>query len=344
MTDSIHYGMGQIRYNNNTSYMTDLQFNFEPIQVLVSSNNETTDVYQDIILKRNDSFNFTAGVPYLLRIKIPKDLNYNNTYRIKMITANNEEVTALNPDAVTYQMIKYINVPKEMNSSTSSRVIIYPVTAHDEIIDGELVPAETLGINTDDGAYATRVAIAIENGDEVDEQRPGGVWFKNNKYYLTGMTEIDDQEILNKNDVILNHPWTTGHSTSWSEFNFIFTPRDSDENYSQIWIEMFRESYDQDIYSDGIYGRQIDLENDLFEFNVYQLTNIINNITDVEKLTHIGVYGHPNTIMAINGEEIRIGQSGYYELNNFEITSFGIAAETNTDNNTFIVDYQYPIE
>ena len=49
-------------------------------------------------------------------------------------------------------------------------------------------------------------------------------------------------------------------------------------------------------------------------------------------------------VMAINGEEIRIGQSGYYELNDFEITSFGIAAETNSDNNTFIMDYQYPIE
>lgn len=344
MADSIHYGMGQIRYSNNTSYMTNLQFNFEPIQVLVSSNSETNDVYQDIILKRNDSFSFTAGVPYLLKIKIPKDVNYNNTYRIKMTTTNSEETTALNPDAVTYQMIKYINVPKETNSSTSSRVIIYPVTEHDETVDGDFIPAGNLGVNIDDGAYVTKVAIAIEDGDEAIAQRPGGVWFKNNKYYLMGDTEGEDQEILNKNDVILNHLWATGHSTSWSEFNFIFTPRDSDETYTQIWIEMFRESYDQDIYSDGIYGRQIDLEGGLFEASVYQLTNMINNIQDVEKLTHIGVYGHPNAIMAINGEEIRIGQSGYYELNNFEITSFGIAAETNNDNDTFIVDYQYPIE
>ena len=175
MADSIHYGMGQIRYNNNTSYMTNLQFNFEPIQVLVSSNNETNDVYQDIILKRNDSFSFTAGVPYLLKVKIPKDVNYNNTYRIKMTTTNSEETTALNPDAVTYQMIKYINVPKETSSSTSSRVIIYPVTEHDETVDGDFIPAGSLGVNIDNGAYVTRVAIAVEDGDEAITQRPGGV-------------------------------------------------------------------------------------------------------------------------------------------------------------------------
>lgn len=348
MADSIHYGMGQIRYNNNTSYMTNLQFNFEPVRVLVSSDNETNDVYQDIVLKRNDSFSFTAGVPYLLKIKIPKDINYNNTYRIKMTTTNSEEATALNPDAVTYQMIKYINVPKETSSSTSSRVIIYPVTSKETVITEDeetiVIPAGSLWEEKYNIDYITKVAIAIEDGDEAATQRPGGVWFKNNKYYLMGATEGEDQEILNKSDVILNHLWATGHSTSWSEFNFVFTPRDSDETYTQIWIEMFRESYDQDIYSDGIYGRQIDLEGGLFEASVYQLTNMINNIQDVEKLTHIGVYGHPNAIMAINGEEIRIGQSGYYELNNFEITSFGIAAETNNDNDTFIVDYQYPIE
>ena len=102
---------------------------------------------------------------------------------------------------------------------------------------------------------------------------------------------------------------------------------------------MFRETYDQDIYSDGIYGRKIDLDGDIFEAEVYELENLIDNIVDVDTLTHIGVYSHPNTIMSINGEEIRVGQSGYYELNNFEIKSFGIAAET--DDDKFIIDYQY---
>lgn len=325
MADTIQYGMGQIRYNNSSNYMSNCNFTYNPVSVLVSSENES-DVYQDIILKSNNSdFSFDPNTAYLLKIKIPKDLNYNSTYRIKLISTTDSSNTILNPDTVTYQMIKYINVPKETNSSTSSQVIIYPVDRNGELwVQGD---------------YIVKSAIVIT--DLNTEIHPGDVYFENGKYYIAGNSESEKQEISNKSEIILNHNWITGHSSSNVEFNFILTPRSSDETYNQIWIEMFRESYDQDIYSDGFYGRKIDLESGLFEVEVYELSNLIDDISGVDTLTHIGVYSHPNTIMAINGEEIRVGQSGYYELNNFEITSFGIAANDNKDR--FIVDYQYQI-
>lgn len=319
MADTIQYGMGQIRYNNTSTYMSACNFTSSSINVLVSSDNQS-DVYQDVILKKSN-FSFDSDKAYLLKIKIPKDLNYNNTYRIKLVAASDTSATVLDPDTVTYQMVKYINVPKETNTLNSSRVIIYPVDNNEDLWT--------------EGDYITKVAIAVDK----NTAELGDVYYNNGKYYIAGETEVEDQEILNKNDVILNHVWTSGHSISGVDFSFIFSPRDSDETYNQIWIEMFRETYDQDIYSDGIYGRKIDLDGDIFEAEVYELENLIDNITDVDTLTHIGVYSHPNTIMSINGEEIRVGQSGYYELNNFEIKSFGIAAET--DDDKFIIDYQY---
>ena len=45
--------------------------------------------------------------------------------------------------------------------------------------------------------------------------------------------------------------------------------------------------------------------------------------------------------MSINGEEIRIGQSGYYELNDFNITNFGIVVKDANDR--FSLDYQYKV-
>lgn len=319
MADTIQYGMGQIRYSNTSTYMSACNFTSSSINVLVSSDNQS-DVYQDVILKKNN-FSFDSDKAYLLKIKIPKDLNYNNTYRIKLVAASDTSATVLDPDTVTYQMVKYINVPKETNTLNSSRVIIYPVDSNEDLWT--------------EGDYITKVAIAVDK----NSAEPGDVYYNNGKYYIAGETEVEDQEILNKNDVILNHVWTSGHSISGVDFSFIFSPRDSDETYNQIWIEMFRETYDQDIYSDGIYGRKIDLDGDIFEAEVYELENLIDSITDVDTLTHIGVYSHPNTIMSINGEEIRVGQSGYYELNNFEIKSLGIAAET--DDDKFIIDYQY---
>jgi hypothetical protein len=45
--------------------------------------------------------------------------------------------------------------------------------------------------------------------------------------------------------------------------------------------------------------------------------------------------------MSINGEEIRVGSSGYYELNDFDITNLGIICLS--ENDKFTIDYQYEI-
>ena len=44
-------------------------------------------------------------------------------------------------------------------------------------------------------------------------------------------------------------------------------------------------------------------------------------------------------MMAINGSEIKIGPSGYFELQDYDIKSLGIAALAAEDKYT--VDYQY---
>lgn len=43
--------------------------------------------------------------------------------------------------------------------------------------------------------------------------------------------------------------------------------------------------------------------------------------------------------MAINGEEIQIGSSGYYELNDFEVKQLCVVADGVKD--MFTLDYQY---
>ena len=45
--------------------------------------------------------------------------------------------------------------------------------------------------------------------------------------------------------------------------------------------------------------------------------------------------------MCINGEEIRVGRSGLYEiLNGYKVTFIGFIVEPN-DNKHFMLDYQY---
>lgn len=45
--------------------------------------------------------------------------------------------------------------------------------------------------------------------------------------------------------------------------------------------------------------------------------------------------------MIINGEEIKIGPSGYYELDALPIESIGIVAPDNDFSNNFTIDYVY---
>jgi hypothetical protein len=44
-------------------------------------------------------------------------------------------------------------------------------------------------------------------------------------------------------------------------------------------------------------------------------------------------------LLAVNGEEIKIGQSNFYELDDFTITSLGVVAKDGSDR--FTIDYQY---
>lgn len=59
----------------------------------------------------------------------------------------------------------------------------------------------------------------------------------------------------------------------------------------------------------------------------------------VDKLKQIGVQSRPGLPMCINGEMIRVGRSGIYEINHgIEIKFLGFMPN---DNDHFILDYQY---
>lgn len=62
------------------------------------------------------------------------------------------------------------------------------------------------------------------------------------------------------------------------------------------------------------------------------------------EIRKIGVWGNQGLRLAINGEEIRIGPSGYYEMDIIPIYRLGVAAGPGTgaaDKNDFTIDYLY---
>lgn len=344
MANTVDYGMGQLRYSPNGGYMTDQSLSSWFVKTSISDSN---DSYLDVCIgKKNDNnYYFKQGEPYLLHLEIPQDGSYDNTFQIKLIQRPNNVIDA----QTKYQLVKYISVPRALKSNnTTSRVILYPVDTNGEpTLETKNTSVKVAIAKTadDNSLEKTDVLYAFQEG--VDHYY---AWDSKTKKYSL--------EIGNKNDVILEHTWLTQSDVEVStvSFDVIFTPRSNSVSYNGILIQMVRmTNIDYDIMfqheSEDYYGRKIN--EDGFSAQVYKLKNLIRQESGSDglpnPLTSIGVYSHPNLLMAINGEEIRVGPAGYYELNDFDINSLAIAAKTSNENNeeiedNFTLDYQYKIE
>lgn len=117
--------------------------------------------------------------------------------------------------------------------------------------------------------------------------------------------------------------------------------------YQQLNLILSRTSADFQISNQSsnnanAIGRTLEIT----DYEIYQLSNLID-----KKCTKIGVQGPPNMLMCINGEEIRIGPSGIYEIKNGYIINFiGVVPRISRDStgaigrDNFLIDYQYEEE
>ena len=84
------------------------------------------------------------------------------------------------------------------------------------------------------------------------------------------------------------------------------------------------------------------------QVEVYTVGEIYNVLTTIGQrvLNKIGVQGPPGLLMCINGEDIRVGPSGIYEINNgYQVTFIGFVIQESDQTldrrDYFILDYQY---
>lgn len=129
-------------------------------------------------------------------------------------------------------------------------------------------------------------------------------------------------------------------------FEVVFSPNTT---YSQIVFELKRIELDFSTFNpDGKRGRIMDIE----VLSFYIIDNIINSYlkshySDLKQLKKIGIQGPPGLIFTINGEEIRLGKTGIYELYNDKILisylGFVIkeSAQIPDGKDFFILDFKY---
>lgn len=140
------------------------------------------------------------------------------------------------------------------------------------------------------------------------------------------------------NQIIDNFSVNSGQQGT-ETFEFIITPN---MDFNQIVFSLIRTEADYQLANDDdTYGRKTSIE--VLNFNeVNNLLTVINHTP----LIKIGVQGPVGMLMVINGEAIRVGPSGIYEINNgYKIKNFGVIIKDNTISTDgkqyFILDYQY---
>lgn len=159
-------------------------------------------------------------------------------------------------------------------------------------------------------------------------------------------------EASNENQYIDNFVIPKGKN-EYSVFEMIISPNNS---FDLIKFTLQRNAIDylSPHSDDQYYGRTMQIQVQVLA----EITNILGKsyvsngktITIPESLTKIGVQGPSGLLMCINGEGIRIGPSGIYEINNgYAVNFMGYILRSSDqkdregipDYDYFIMDYQY---
>lgn len=150
---------------------------------------------------------------------------------------------------------------------------------------------------------------------------------------LRNSNEIEDNEQLIEEFVV-----PAGTSTKY--FEIAFTPNTT---YNQILWELQRTALDYKLD----HGRLMNIKIKSFTQLIDIVTILKQTHPDMTYLAKIGIQGPPSMLMCINGEQIRIGKSGIYEMNNdiIKITSISFVPQQQTFSSNkkdyFIMDFEY---
>ena len=151
------------------------------------------------------------------------------------------------------------------------------------------------------------------------------------------VSETEDNEQL-----IDEFKVTRGTGTVY--FEVILSPN---ATYNQVLWELQRTDLDyRMLNADDIYGRVMNIVDYTYTRLIDVLTTLKSTYTGMEYLTKIGIQGPPSLLMCINREQIRLGKTGIYEINNgINITSISFVPKTSTLSSDgldyFIMDFEY---
>ena len=303
--------IGQYRFRGTGTCVTAVASSksYKPVSMTGSIGTDNTS-FQDVRI--NTSAPFIRDTDYYLYVKIPQDMNYNLTFNIKLTKQEQQGGTE------EYQFLKQITIPRGGSATNTYNVVLY---------------------ETSENKVRAMIPHTYKQGAK--NIKDDLYWDSANYAYYLGNGNTTYTRTQEFNDIVMTASWIHQAGDYFGYAEMVFRP--VEDNFSEITLEMVRTAEDyniQGVDEDGetIYGRYVPLDD--FEYTLYSLTNLVNDINPNGTLDRIGVWSHPGLLMAVNGEEIRVGKSGLWEIDGIlPIESLGIVAVDYKDN--FSIDYFY---
>lgn len=348
------YQVGQYRFSGNCIENLNNTYMLKTWPTSFSLNSEEDDdsssskmIFTDFAIspKGDTVTTFDADTDYYISIPIPIDFNTSYDFTIKLLKAAGNEQ---DDTRGSYQFICNFSVAQTGNANNLYEIVLYNknLNASAANYSDEEVVTQIL---TSDDIYNVRQHLPKNPQD-------GHLYYAGEKdwrdYYIYKKSTNEFIPASKMVKASLYASWRTNQSADlYSYIDLVFRP--VEPGFRDLVFEMDRGAQDYGLINgttvnaDGStsvvnYGRKVDISRIQDKWKICRVNNLVPKITDGSPLERIGVWGHPGQIMAINGEQIKIGPSGYYELEGLDVSSFGIVAENDQyKRDGFTLDYGY---
>jgi hypothetical protein len=323
------FQVGQIRYDGS-DYLESIpcSVTYQNVTVSQSGASDMTS-FKDVLITPQSGSTFSVNKDYYFHIPIPQDLNYELTFNIKLVKQKTVS-------SQSFQFIRQVTIPRGGSGDFVHNVALYDASLSDSThnIKVQIPYPYVEGATTvKDALYMKSVA---SNG------------ITTNEFFLgTGLASYNRTNKVNMLQV--SESWRKETTDIFGVFDIVFRPIES--GFTGILVEMVRSAEDFSIQStkvgsDGTisveYGRTIDISKISTSIGLYTIKNLVESIHNGGSLSRIGIWSHPGLLMAINGEEIKVGPSGYYEEDVVPVKSLAIVSFSDDfSNSNWTLDYTF---
>lgn len=368
--DKTTFGMDIIDSSGETPIISK-SFDIKPTY----RNQGDSIVFRDIQIPLTSNIQY--GKTYYLHLDLPQHIQYTTTVKVKLCTYDTSSggTNYTNASLVDFQTIRELIIPPAptiADQDAIEDILLYvdPISSNetsplnlryqaDIIYDwpgGNNVSWKANNVYTFSNVEGTFYYKSTEEPQPDDISNIQTVDKKTND---GAIESFKDKHIITDYVVgKMEKRWLTANSgTSIASFDIVFSPTyNLLDGYSFILLEIDRSGGYQtqiqyiDENGDPYYGTYMalkDVSGELYEVPNLLTGNTSNDLIGAQiksatgTLNHIAVWSHPELLLAINGEEIKIGQTNFYELDDFTITSLGVVAKDSYDR--FTIDYQYQV-